>query len=78
MHLGEYFPTHKELGFSGKVTSFLVKNILEVIGNRGLEIWLSEPMCSGFHIWGSRANRILSDSCKFPQGDEDSKVPKAQ
>ena len=30
---------------------------------------VSEPMCSGFHIWGSRANRILWDSCKVFQGD---------
>lgn len=35
--LGKYFPTHHELGLSGKVTGFPVKNILEVIRNGGME-----------------------------------------
>lgn len=47
VHLGKYFPTHKELGFSGKFTSFLVKNILEVISNRGLDIWYLSPCVLG-------------------------------
>ena len=39
VHLGEHFPTHQELG--------LVKDILEVIGNRGLEIWCLSPCVLG-------------------------------
>lgn len=68
VHLSQHFPTYHELGYSGKVTDFPVKNTPEVLGNGELA---SGQVCSWFHIWDSRANsRILSDSWKVPQGNE--------
>ena len=48
--LSNIFSTHHKLGLSGKVSRFLVRNILEVVRNGGRE---TQKVCSRFCIWSS-------------------------
>lgn len=79
-YLGEHFSTHHELGLSGKVVGSLVKNILEVIRNGGMETQHPGKVSSWFHRWDSRAEQHdhAEHHEDVPQGDEDSKVSEAQ
>ena len=48
--LANIFSTHHKLGLSGKVSRFLVRNILEVVRNGARE---TQKVCSRFCIWSS-------------------------
>lgn len=75
--LSNIFSTHHKLGLSGKVSRFLVRNILEVVRNGGRE---TQKVWSRFCIWssGTKQHDHAEHHEDIPQGDEDSKVSEAQ